>query len=116
MLANCISHFYDLRGPSVALDTACSSDWFQCESDPVLPILFVPTLLRHAETRRNTCSHLGCQSLRAGESRASLVAITQLMICPEGPVCLSRLGLLSSDSRFYAFDDQASGFAGVEGT
>ena len=25
MLANRLSHFYDLRGPSVALDTACSS-------------------------------------------------------------------------------------------
>lgn len=25
MLANRLSHFYDLRGPSVALDTACSA-------------------------------------------------------------------------------------------
>lgn len=42
MLANRISWFYDLRGPSIALDTACSSSM--------------------------VAFHLACQSLRAGES------------------------------------------------
>lgn len=60
-------------------------------------------------------SHLGCQSLRTGESRMSLVAASQIMLRPDGPVCLSRLGFLSPDSRCYTFDDRANGYARGEG-
>lgn len=43
-------------------------------------------------------SHLGCQLLRSGESRMSLVAASQVMLCGDAHVCLSRLGFLSPDS------------------
>ena len=75
MLANRLSHFYDLRGPSVALDTACSSNM--------------------------VATHLGCQSIRSGESKMSLVAASQLMLMPDAPVSLARLGFLSPDGRCY---------------
>ncbi|KAI1124687.1 putative polyketide synthase [Nemania abortiva] len=89
MLANRLSHFYDLRGPSVALDTACSGGL--------------------------VATHLGCQSIRSGESRMSLVAASQLMLLPDSAVALSRLQFLSSSSRCYTFDDRANGYARGEG-
>lgn len=75
LLANRLSHFYDLRGSSVALDTACSSSM--------------------------VATHLGCQSIRTGESTMSLVAASQLMLLPDAPVALSQLGFLSPDGRCY---------------
>lgn len=89
MLANRLSHFYDLRGPSIALDTACSGGL--------------------------VAAHLGCQSIRNGESRMSLVAASQLMLLPDSAVALSRLHFLSPTSRCYTFDDRANGYARGEG-
>ncbi|KAJ8131128.1 hypothetical protein O1611_g2501 [Lasiodiplodia mahajangana] len=89
MLANRLSHFYDLRGPSVALDTACSGGL--------------------------VATHLGCQSIRSGESRMSLVAASQLMLLPDTAVALSRMQFLSPSSRCYTFDDRANGYARGEG-
>ena len=45
----------------------------------------------------------------------SLVAASQLMLSPDGPVALSRLGFLSPDSRCYTFDSRANGYARGEG-
>ncbi|KAI0415269.1 putative polyketide synthase [Xylaria grammica] len=89
MLANRLSHFYDLRGPSIALDTACSGGL--------------------------VAAHLGCQSIRSGESRMSLVAASQLMLLPDSAVALSRLQFLSPSSHCYTFDDRANGYARGEG-
>ncbi|KAI8627782.1 putative polyketide synthase [Xylariaceae sp. FL1651] len=89
MLANRLSHFYDLRGASVTLDTACSGGL--------------------------VATHFGCQSIRSGESRMSLVAASQLMLLPNGAVALSRLQFLSPSSRCYTFDDRANGYARGEG-
>ncbi|KAI0451648.1 putative polyketide synthase [Xylaria acuta] len=89
MLANRLSHFYDLRGPSITLDTACSGGL--------------------------VATHFGCQSIRSGESRMSLVAASQLMLLPDSAVALSRLQFLSPSSRCYTFDDRANGYARGEG-
>ncbi|TGJ82080.1 hypothetical protein E0Z10_g6692 [Xylaria hypoxylon] len=89
MLANRLSHFYDLRGPSIAIDTACSGGL--------------------------VATHLGCQSIRSGESRMSLVAASQLMLLPDSSVALSRLQFLSPSSQCYTFDDRANGYARGEG-
>jgi len=45
----------------------------------------------------------------------SIIAASQLSLCPDGPVALSRLGFLSPDSRCYAFDERANGYARGEG-
>ncbi|KAI0180358.1 hypothetical protein GGR52DRAFT_587920 [Hypoxylon sp. FL1284] len=90
ILANRISWFYDLRGPSMTVETACSSSM--------------------------VALHLACQSLRAGESRMSLVAGSQLYLEPlTSAISLSSLKFMSGDSRCLSFDDRGGGYAKGEG-
>ena len=90
MLSNRISHFFDLRGHSMTLDTACSSGLIAL--------------------------HLGCQSIRTGESRASVIAASQLMLIPDMMTSLANLHFLSPDGRCYTFDERANGYSRGEGT
>lgn len=66
MSANRISHFFDLRGPSITVDTGCST---------ALAAL-----------------HLGCQSLRNGEAEVSVISAANLMINPDMFISMSSLG------------------------
>ena len=66
MASNRISHFYDLHGPSMTVDTGCST-----------------TL---------TALHLACQSLRNGECSASVVTGASLMLSPDFFVTMSSIG------------------------
>ena len=75
MLSNRISHFFDLRGHSMTLDTACSSGLIAV--------------------------HLGCQSIRNKECRASLVAASQLMLIPDMMTSLSSLQFLSPEGKCF---------------
>ncbi|KAL8936336.1 MAG: hypothetical protein Q9216_004984 [Gyalolechia sp. 2 TL-2023] len=90
LLANRISWFYDLRGPSVALDTACSSGL--------------------------TAVHLACQSLRSHESSMALAGGCNLILAPDvSMVHLSNMGFFSPDGQCYSFDERANGYAKGEG-
>lgn len=64
-LANRISYFFDLRGQSVAVDTACSTSLVGL--------------------------HLGCQSLRTGESKLSIVAGANVILSHEVMVTMSMM-------------------------
>ncbi|KAK1979267.1 hypothetical protein LZ30DRAFT_783573 [Colletotrichum cereale] len=90
MLANRISHAFDLRGPSVTVDTACSAGL--------------------------TAFHLACQSIRTGESDLSLVCGGNTYLTPESlTIPLDDAGFLSPDGRCYSFDRKANGYARGEG-
>ncbi|SMR45653.1 unnamed protein product [Zymoseptoria tritici ST99CH_1E4] len=89
MASNRVSHFYDLRGPSMTIDTACST-----------------TL---------TAVHLACKSLQSGESVTSIVTGANLMLNPDFFVTMSSLGFLSPDGKSYAFDKRANGYGRGEG-
>ncbi|KAL9595035.1 MAG: hypothetical protein Q9219_006685 [cf. Caloplaca sp. 3 TL-2023] len=90
LLANRISWFYDLRGPSISLDTACSSGL--------------------------TAVHLACQSLRNGESSMALAGGCNLILAPDvSMVHLSNMGFFSPDGQCYSFDERANGYAKGEG-
>ncbi|MCA9710929.1 MAG: acyltransferase domain-containing protein, partial [Myxococcales bacterium] len=84
-----ISHFLGLRGPAVALDTACSSSL--------------------------VAAHLGCQSLRRGESDLSIIGGANLILVPVVNVLYARMGTLAPDSRCKAFDAAADGMVRGEG-
>jgi acyl transferase domain-containing protein len=89
VLANRLSWFLDLRGPSVSVDSACSASL--------------------------VAVHLACQSLRMGESDIAITGGVSLMIVPELLVAMSKVGFMAPDGRCKTFDAQADGFGRGEG-
>ncbi|KAF1993246.1 putative polyketide synthase [Amniculicola lignicola CBS 123094] len=89
MVSNRLSHFFDLRGPSVTVDTGCS------------------TAL--------TALHLACQSIRVGDSTMAMVGGVNVMLNPDMFVSMSNLGLLGPDGRSYSFDRRGKGYGRGEG-
>ena len=87
--ANRLSYTFDFRGPSVAVDTACSSAL--------------------------VAVHLACQSLRWGESELAFVGGVNLMIQPEMSIVLSQAQMLSPDGCCKTFDAAANGYVRGEG-
>ena len=88
-IANRVSYFLDLRGPSMAVDTACAGSL--------------------------TALHLACLSLRAGESPLTIVGGLNLMATPALNVALEGTGALAPDGRSKAFDAGADGYGRGEG-
>ena len=61
--------------------------------------------------------HLACETIRSGsnKTRCALVGGTSLILAPDDPCGLNALGFLSPDSRCYAFDSRANGYARGDG-
>ncbi|KAM0794237.1 reducing type I polyketide synthase [Usnea florida] len=89
MLANRLSWFFNFSGPSVNLDSACSSSL--------------------------TALDLACQCLRNGDAAMALVAGCNLVFNPDWMLLLSNMSFLSHDSRCFSFDHRANGYARGEG-
>jgi myxalamid-type polyketide synthase MxaC len=88
--ANRLSYLLDLRGPSVAIDTACSASL--------------------------VAIHLACQSLWSGDSSPlALAGGVNLIIRPETMIGLSKLKALSPDGRCKTFSAEADGYGRGEG-
>jgi len=87
--ANRISYAFDFRGPSVAVDTACSASL--------------------------VAVHYACQALRSGEVTAALAGGVNAIISPENTVSQARLGGLAADGRCKTFDARADGIVRGEG-
>ncbi|KAL9616277.1 MAG: hypothetical protein Q9160_008839 [Pyrenula sp. 1 TL-2023] len=89
MASNRISHFFDLRGASMTVDTGCST---------ALVAL-----------------HQAVLGLRAREADMSIVSGCNLMLAPDLFKVFSSLGMLSPDGKSYAFDSRANGYGRGEG-
>jgi acyl transferase domain-containing protein/acyl-CoA synthetase (AMP-forming)/AMP-acid ligase II/acyl carrier protein len=89
MIAARVSHFFDLKGPSLTLDTACSSSL--------------------------AAVHLACQSLRAGECDRALAGGISLNLNETPYIFFSEAGALSPDGVCRVFDEEANGFVPGEG-
>ncbi|HEY8982954.1 MAG TPA: type I polyketide synthase [Streptomyces sp.] len=89
IIANRVSYFLGLTGPSIAVDSAQSSSLVSV--------------------------HLACESLRGGESELAIAGGVHLNIVPESSVTLTKFGALSPDGRCYTFDARANGFVRGEG-
>ncbi|KAL5342468.1 hypothetical protein BJX70DRAFT_394689 [Aspergillus crustosus] len=89
MSSNRISHFFDLRGASMTLETGCST-----------------TLV---------ALHQAVSSLRNREADMSIVTGANVMLNPDTFKVIGSLGMLSPDGRSYAFDSRANGYGRGEG-
>ncbi|MFV2197787.1 amino acid adenylation domain-containing protein, partial [Nocardiopsis sp. LOL_012] len=89
ILANRVSHFLDLRGPSMTIDTLCSSSL--------------------------VALHQAVRSIRQGECDQALVAGVRLALSPLHYHAMRSLKALSPTGRSRAFDAAADGFVPGEG-
>lgn len=89
LLANRLSWFYDLKGPSESEDTACSSSLVALDS--------------------------ACKSLLRGESKMAMVCGANLMLSPNMGLWLSKLNMLSSEGLSRSFGEGVSGYGRGEG-
>src|SRR5436190_23563178 len=87
--ANRISYCLNLIGPSMAMDTACSSAL--------------------------TAVHAACEHIRSGRGTTALAGGVTIMITPGGFVGFSQASMLSPEGRCKAFDASADGFVRGEG-
>ncbi|WP_410604689.1 type I polyketide synthase [Amycolatopsis sp. lyj-90] len=88
-VANRVSYFLDLRGPSFAVDSACSSS--------------LATL------------HLGTQALGSGECDLVITGGVNLIAAPAQTLSLGASGALATDGRSKPFSASASGYGRGEG-
>ncbi len=87
--ANRISHRFDLRGPSFAVDTACSSALVAVDA--------------------------ACESLWTGRCEMALAGGVNAILTPDVTISFSRASMLSPDGRCKAFDARANGYVRGEG-
>ena len=87
--ANRISYLFDLHGPSLAIDTACSSSM--------------------------VAFHQACQAIRAGEIEEALTGGIALHLHPYGFIAFAKATMLSPSGRCHVFDAAADGYVRSEG-
>ncbi|MFE5770468.1 type I polyketide synthase [Streptomyces sp. NPDC056485] len=87
--ANRISYHLDLRGPSMAVDTACSASL--------------------------VAVHLGCQALASGETSLAIAGGVNAMLHPAVTKIMDDAGACSPDGRSKSFDATADGYGRGEG-
>ncbi|MFC0057282.1 SDR family NAD(P)-dependent oxidoreductase [Streptomyces actinomycinicus] len=87
--ANRVSYFFDLRGASFAVDTACSS-----------------TL---------TAVHQACEEVRSGRSALALTGGVNVLLNPWESVGFAQASMLSPTGRCHVFSEHADGFVRSEG-
>ncbi|MFI5685499.1 SDR family NAD(P)-dependent oxidoreductase [Streptomyces sp. NPDC051636] len=88
-VANRVSYFYDFHGPSMAVDTMCSSSL--------------------------TAIHLACEAIRGGSCDTALAGGVNLTPHPNKHLVLGQRKFLSSDGRCRSFGEGGDGYVPGEG-
>ncbi|TWA15289.1 amino acid adenylation domain-containing protein [Sinorhizobium medicae] len=88
-IANRVSYSFDLKGPSLAVDSMCSSSL--------------------------TAIHLACASLRSGESTAALAGGVNVNSHPSKHLFLCKRHFAATDGRCHAFGAGGDGYVAGEG-
>ncbi|RKK69506.1 Lovastatin diketide synthase mokB [Fusarium oxysporum] len=89
LLSNRVSHVFNLRGPSIVVNTACSSSV-------------------HA-------LHNACNALRTHECSAAVVGGSNLILTVDQHMNTAKLGVLSPTSTCHTFNSYANGYGRAEG-
>lgn len=84
-----VSHFFDLKGPSVAIDNHCASSL--------------------------VAVHEACEYLRRGDGDLAIAGGVSLCLHPSSYVQLSLVRMLSRDAHCAAFDEGGAGYVPGEG-
>ncbi|MCB0210438.1 MAG: polyketide synthase [Anaerolineae bacterium] len=87
--SNRISHFFDLRGPSMSIDGACASSLMSTQ--------------------------LACESLWSRQTDLALAGGVELMVSADSSVIMSQAGVLSASGQCRTLDEKADGFVRGEG-
>jgi acyl transferase domain-containing protein/NADP-dependent 3-hydroxy acid dehydrogenase YdfG len=88
-IANRVSYFLDLHGPSMAIDTMCSSSL--------------------------TAIHLACDAILRGDCEAAIAGGVNLAVHPNKYLLLSQSSFLSTDGRCRSFGRDGDGYVPGEG-
>ncbi|KAK2616630.1 hypothetical protein QQS21_000453 [Conoideocrella luteorostrata] len=89
LLANRISHVFNLQGPSFVLDTGCSSSLYSL--------------------------HCACSALDLRECESAIVASSNLIQMPQLQVSANKTGIVSDSGMCRTFDAQADGYGRSDG-
>lgn len=89
LLSNRLSYAFDLTGPSVTIDTACSSSM--------------------------VAIHLACQAIKNGEAELAIAGGVNVMLNPAASIFMCKGKYLARDGRSKAFSEQADGYGRGEG-
>ncbi|KAH7303833.1 polyketide synthase [Stachybotrys elegans] len=84
ILANRVSHFFDLHGPSMVVDTACSSSLYAL--------------------------HSALSAIESGDCESAIVAAANLIMSPEQHSALMAGRVVSPTSACHTFDASADGY------
>ncbi|KAA1242927.1 non-ribosomal peptide synthetase/type I polyketide synthase [Aquimarina sp. RZ0] len=87
--ANRLSFFYDLKGPSMTIDSACSSSL--------------------------TCVDMAVKNLRDGDCDVAVAGGVNLVVSPYVSIALSQSGMMSVDGHCKTFDSNANGYVRGDG-
>ncbi|KAA8567414.1 hypothetical protein EYC84_010432 [Monilinia fructicola] len=89
MLANRLHYVFNLKGPSLLINSACTSAMYAL--------------------------HLAITSMRNGDCDSAIVAGSNWIMDPNCHIAMGKLGALSATSRSHTFDASADGYARGEG-
>lgn len=89
IIANRVSYFFDFRGPSVAIDTACSSTM--------------------------VAVHQAVRALRDGDADVALAGGVNMLLMPMATLGFDKIGAVAADGRIKAFSSDADGMVRSEG-
>ena len=89
MFPNSISYYFDFKGPSLSINTACSSSL--------------------------TCLDLAAKSILSGQCQYAIAAGVNILLKPGSSLHMLKLGALSPDGSCKSFDASANGYVRSEG-
>lgn len=89
LISNRISHVFNLSGPSIVVNTACSSSVY--------------------------AMHNACNALRNNEAYAAIVGGVNLVLTVDQHMNTAKLGVLSPTSTCHTFDETADGYGRADG-
>ncbi|KAI4118120.1 MAG: hypothetical protein LQ345_001759 [Seirophora villosa] len=89
IISNRISHVFNLNGPSIVVNTACSSSVYAL--------------------------HNACNALRNKECSAAVVGGVNLVLTVDQHMNTAKLGVLSPSSTCHTFDESADGYGRADG-